>query len=86
MNIKPIGERLLVKPLKIEEKTSTGIILPGNENKTNPNMGEVVALGAITDISVGDTVVYKKFSGTEIKDSEEKYLIVEKEDILALLK
>lgn len=86
MNIKPIGERLLVKPLKVEEKTSTGIILPGNENKTNPNMGKVIALGTITDINLGETIIYKKFSGTEIKDSEKRYLIIEKDDVLALLK
>ncbi|WP_321329815.1 co-chaperone GroES [uncultured Ilyobacter sp.] len=84
MNIKPIGKRLLVKPLKMEEKTSSGIILPGSENKTVPNMGEVVAIGAVDEIKTGEKIVYKKFSGTEITDSEEKYLILEMEDVLAV--
>ncbi|WP_319201055.1 co-chaperone GroES [uncultured Ilyobacter sp.] len=84
MNIKPIGKRLLVKPLKMEEKTSSGIILPSSENKTVPNMGEVVAIGAVDEIKTGEKIVYKKFSGTEITDSEEKYLILEMEDVLAV--
>ncbi len=84
MNIKPIGKRLLVKPLKMEEKTSSGIILPGSENKTIPNKGEVIALGDTNEIKLGEKVIYKKFSGTEIVDYEEKYLILEIEDVLAV--
>ncbi len=84
MNIKPIGKRLLVKPLKMEEKTSSGIILPGSENKTIPNKGEVIALGDTNEIKLGEKIIYKKFSGTEIIDSEEKYLILEIEDVLAV--
>ncbi len=84
MNIKPIGKRLLVKPLKMEEKTSSGIILPGSENKTIPNMGEIVALGGVDEVKMGEKIIYKKFSGTEVVDYGEKYLILEIEDVLAV--
>ncbi len=88
MNIKPIGKRILVKPLKMEEKTSSGIILPGQGDKEMPNMGEVLSLGSgeeLKEVSPGDKVVYKRYSGTEIKDGEEKYIILEIEDVLAIL-
>ena len=84
MIIKPIGKRLLVKPLKMEEKTSSGIILPGSENKELPNIGEVVAIGSVEEVKLGEKVVFKKYSGTEIKDSEQKYLILDIEDVLAV--
>ena len=86
MNIRPIGERVLVKLVKVEEKTASGIILPGEKEK--PNLGEVIAVGKgekLSDIKVGEKVVYAKFSGTEIKDKEEKYLILNIEDILAVV-
>jgi chaperonin GroES len=85
MNIKPIGKRLLVKPVKMEEKTSSGIILPGSENKVVPNMGEVVSIGSIDEVKLGDRIVYQKFAGTEITDSGENYLILEIEDVLAIV-
>jgi chaperonin GroES len=85
MNIKPIGKRLLVKPVKMEEKTSSGIILPGSENKVVPNMGEVVSIGNIDEVKLGDRIVYQKFAGTEITDSGENYLILEIEDVLAIV-
>lgn len=88
MKIRPIGERVLVKPVKVEEKTASGIILPGVGDKERPNMAEVIAIGKgekLEDIKVGEKVVYSKFSGTEIKDGDEKYLVLNIEDILAVV-
>lgn len=88
MKIRPIGERVLVKPVKIEEKTASGIILPGAGDKERPNIAEVIAVGKgekLDNIKVGERVVYSKFSGTEIKDGEEKYLILNIEDVLAVI-
>ena len=88
MKIRPIGERVLVKPVKVEEKTASGISLPGAGDKERPNMAEVIAIGKgekLEDIKVGEKVVYSKFSGTEIKDGDEKYLVLNIEDILAIV-
>lgn len=88
MKIRPIGERVLVKPVKVEEKTASGIILPGAGEKERPNIAEVIAVGKgekLKDIKVGERVVYSKFSGTEIKDGEEKYIILNIEDVLAVI-
>ncbi|MBR8700963.1 10 kDa chaperonin [Fusobacterium sp. DD29] len=88
MNIRPIGKRVLVKLIKEEEKTASGIILPGAGDKEKPNMGEVMAVGTGEDmpkIEVGEKVIYAKYSGTEIKDGEEKYLILNIEDVLAII-
>lgn len=88
MKIRPIGERVLVKPVKVEEKTASGIILPGAGEKERPNIAEVIAVGKgekLEDIKVGERVVYSKFSGAEIKDGEEKYIILNIEDVLAVI-
>lgn len=88
MNIKPIGERVLLKPIKIEEKTASGIILTSNLSNDLPNMAEVIEIGNLEkfkEIKVGKKVVYSKFSGTEIKDNDVKYIIINTEDILALI-
>lgn len=88
MKIRPIGERVLVKPVKVEEKTASGIILPGAGEKERPNVAEVIAIGKgekLEGIKVGEKVVYLKFSGTEIKDGEEKYLVLNVEDVLAVI-
>ena len=88
MKIRPIGERVLIKLVKMEEKTASGIILPEAEDKDKPNYGEVIALGKgekLDGINVGDKIVYTKFAGTEIKDEEEKYLVLNIEDVLAVV-
>ena len=88
MKIRPIGERVLVKPVKVEEKTASGIILPGAGEKERPNIAEVIAVGKgekLEDIKVGERVVYSKFSGNEIKDGEEKYIVLNIEDVLAVI-
>lgn len=88
MNIKPIGERVLIKPIKEEEKTASGIILPGASDKEKPNLGIVIAVGKgekLEDIKANQTIVYNKYAGTEIKDGEEKYIILNGEDVLAVV-
>lgn len=88
MKIKPIGERVLIKPIKEEEKTASGIILPGASDKEKPNLGIVIAVGKgekLEDIKANQTIVYNKYAGTEIKDGEEKYIILNGEDVLAVV-
>ncbi len=96
MNIQPLGDRIIVKPLEAEEKTKGGIVLPDTA-KEKPQEGKVVAVGKgkIKDngevqpmeIKVGDRVLYGKYSGTEIttKDGEE-YLIMREDDVFAIVK
>ena len=89
MNIRPIGERVLIKPIKKEEKTKSGILLSSKSSNTDTkNEAEVVALGKgekLEGIKVGDKVIFNRFSGNEIEDGEEKYLVVNAEDILAVI-
>ncbi len=86
MNIKPIGERVVVKPSETEEKTVSGIYLPDSA-KEKQNSGEIIAVGKIEDeeIKVGDKVIYSKYAGTEIEFDGEKYVILEKNDVLAVI-
>ena len=89
MNIKPIGERVLIKPIKKEEKTKSGILLsPKSSSAERQNQAEVIALGKgekLEGIKVGDMVIFNRFSGNEIEDGDEKYLVVNAEDILAII-
>lgn len=87
MNIKPLGNRVLVKPVEAEEKTKGGIFLPETVSKEKPNMAELIALGngeEVKDISIGQKVIYKKYSGTEIKQEGITYIILDIEDVLAV--
>ncbi|MCS5422478.1 MULTISPECIES: co-chaperone GroES [Psychrilyobacter] len=86
MNIKPIGNRILVEPLKIEEKTFSGIILPNSGEAASSDTGIVVALGNIEEeIAVGDKVFFRPHSGVEIPDSDKNFLILEMEEVLAVI-
>ncbi|MBQ3438205.1 MAG: co-chaperone GroES [Fusobacterium sp.] len=88
MNIKPIGNRILLKPIKFEEKTASGIILSSSSANENSNTAEVIAIGNLekfTEIKVGNKVIYSKFSGTEIKDKEENFVLINAEDVLAIV-
>jgi len=85
--IKPLGERVVIKRLVAEEKTQSGIVLPG-QAKEQPQMAEVVAVGPGTsenamELQVGNMVVYAKYAGTEIKYEGEDYIIISQKDILA---
>lgn len=95
--IKPLGDRLLVKPVVEEEKTKGGIVLPDTVSKEKPQVGEVLAVGPgrtndegkkfPMDFKKGDKVVYAKYSGTDLKgDDDEDYLLLSEKDILAILK
>ena len=89
MEIKPLADRVLVKPAPVQEKTVSGIIIPDSA-KEKPLQGEVVATGNGTKdeemvIAVGDQVLYGKYSGTELEFEGEKYLIMRQSDVLAIL-
>lgn len=87
--IKPLYDRLLLETIQEESTTLSGIILP--ESKDKPTIARVVAIGDLDDkefgnqIKVGDHVIYKKYSATELKHSGQDYLIIERKDILALV-
>ena len=93
MNLKPLSDRLIVKPLDNEEKTSSGIIVPDTA-KEKPMQGEVVAAGPgrvdesgkriKMDVKVGDRVMYGKYSGTEFQIDRVDYLIMNENDVLAI--
>ena len=85
MNLKPLGDRLVIKQVVAEETTKSGIVIPG-QTKEKPQEATVVAVGKDVkeDLKVGDTVVYSKYAGTNIKVDEEEYIIVKEEDVLAV--
>ena len=86
MIIKPLGERVLIKQTEQEEVKKSGIVLPGTASKEKPIIGEVLAVGSkIEEVKVGDKVIFEKYSGTEVKDGEESYLILEKDNVLAIV-
>jgi chaperonin GroES len=94
LNVKPLGDRVIIKPIPQEEKSKGGIILPDTA-KEKPQQGEVVAVGSgrILDngtkvnmeVKVGEKVLYGKYSGTEIKIEGEEYLIVKESEILGII-
>ena len=89
INIKPIADRVLVEPAAAETKTSSGIIIPDTA-KEKPQKGTVVAVGPGTNenpitVSVGDTVLYGKYAGTELSHEGVDYLIMKESDILAIV-
>jgi chaperonin GroES len=94
MQITPLGDRILVKPLEAEEKTKGGIILPDTA-KEKPQAGRVVAVGKgkvledgkvqPLEVKPGDKILYGKYSGTEIKLEDEEHLIIREEDVLAII-
>ncbi len=90
MAIRPIGDRVLVKPVKEEEVTKSGIVLPGNIDKEKKAEGEIVAIGMgekVTklDLVVGQKVIFGKYAGEEIKFNNSDYKILSHEDILAVV-
>lgn len=95
MNLKPLGDRLVVEPKEREERTASGIILPETA-KEKPQRGDVLAVGPgrrdeegkriPMDVKKGDMVLYAKYAGTEVKVDDKKLLILKESDILALVK
>ncbi len=93
MPLKPLADRVVLKPIEAEEKTKGGIVLPDTA-KDKPQEGEVIAVGPgrildngtklTPEVKVGDRVIYSKYSGTEVKVDGEEYLIIRESDILAI--
>lgn len=85
MRIKPLGERIVVKPLREEEKTEGGVYLPETASKDKPQRGEVIAVGPdFKGVKKGECVIFPKYGGTEVKLENEEYLVLEKDDVLAV--
>ncbi|NLI61030.1 MAG: co-chaperone GroES [Clostridiales bacterium] len=93
MNIKPLGDRVVIKMLESEETTKSGIVLPGSAQE-KPQMAEILAVGpggmvdgkkVEMEVKVGDKVIYSKYAGTEVKINDEEYIIVRQSDILAIV-
>ena len=93
VSIKPLEDRILVKPLDAEQTTASGLVIPDTA-KEKPQEGEVIAVGpgryedgnrVPVDVSVGDKVVYSKYGGTEVKYDNEEYLILSARDVLAVI-
>ncbi|MGQ9498357.1 MAG: co-chaperone GroES [Desulfotomaculales bacterium] len=92
--IRPLGDRVVVKPLPMEERTKGGIVLPDTA-KEKPQKGEVVAVGpgrlldngqrVAIELKAGDKVLYSKYAGNEVKIDDEEYLILREADILGVL-
>ena len=93
MNVKPLGDRIVIKMVETEETTKSGIVLPGSA-KEKPQIAEVVAVGpggmvdgkeVVMELSVGDKVITSKYAGTEIKLDGTEYTILKQGDVLAKL-
>jgi chaperonin GroES len=86
MRFKPLGARVMVRPVEREQTTESGIVLPDTA-KEKPQSAEVVAVGAHEDVkvSVGDVVVLRKYSGTEVELDGEEHRIVDAENILGVI-
>ena len=95
MDLKPLGDRVVIEPIEREERTASGIYVPETA-KEKPQEGKVLAVGdgrwdeegkrrLPLDVKVGDRVLYARYAGTEVKLDEKKYLILSEKDILAIL-
>ena len=94
MKLVPLGDRVVLKQVEAEETTASGIVLPGQAQE-KPQQAEVIADGPGGDVNgkevnneveVGNTVIYSKYAGTEVKMDGTDYIIVKQEDILAVIK
>jgi chaperonin GroES len=95
VNIKPLADYVLIEPIKEEEKTKAGILLPESAEKEKPEKGKVIAVGPgrrdergnliPVSVKVGQTVLFKKYGPDEIKVDDKEYLICKEEDILAII-
>jgi len=95
VSIKPLEDRIVVKPLDAEQTTASGLVIPDTA-KEKPQEGEVLAVGPgrfddegekriPLDVKVGDKVLYSKYGGTEVKYSGEEFLILSARDVLAII-
>lgn len=93
MKLTPLGDKVVLKAIKEEEKTKSGIILTG-EAKEKPQQAEVIAVGpggvvdgkeVVMNVKPGDMVIFSKYAGNEVKLDDEEYIIVKQSDILAIV-
>ncbi len=93
MKLVPLGDKVVLKQLKAEETTKSGIVLPGQAQE-KPQQAEVVAVGpggmvegkeVAMQVKVGDKVIYSKYSGTEVKLGNEEFVVVRQNDIVAIV-
>ena len=89
INIKPLADRVVIEPLAAETKTASGIYIPDSA-KEKPQQGKVIAVGKgtkdePTTVKIGDTVLYGKYAGTELKLEGGDYIIMRESDILAII-
>lgn len=92
--LKPLGDRIVIKPTEAQEVTKGGIVLPDSA-KERPQEGEIIAVGegktlesgaqVPMEVKVGDKIIYSKYGGTEVKIGGEKYVILRQDDILAVM-
>ena len=94
MKLVPLGDRVVLKQCVAEETTKSGIVIPG-QSKEKPQQAEIIAVGpgGVVDgkevkmeVEVGNTVIYSKYAGTNVKLEDEEYIIVKQDDILAVVK
>lgn len=95
MNLRPLGDRLIVSAGSKEEMTASGLVLPDTASKERPEQGEVIAVGPgrfdedgeriPMSVKVGDTVVFKKYSPDEVKVGDKEYLVISESDVLAVI-
>ena len=90
ISIKPLGDRIVVSPIKEAEKTKSGIILPETADKEKPAQGKVVSIGSgekikKSGVKKGDEIVFEKYAGTEFKIGDIEYKILKEDEILAIL-
>ncbi len=95
MNIRPLGDHIIVKAMKPEEKTKSGIVLPDTINKERPEQGEVIAVGpgkrmengqiAAMSVKVGEKILFKKYSPDEFKIEGVEYLVLSESDVMGVL-
>jgi len=95
MKIRPLSDHILIEPIKQEERTKTGILLPETAEKERPEQGRIIAVGPgrktssgkiiPMDVKVGDKVLFTKYGPNEIKMNDREYLIAKQEDILAII-
>jgi chaperonin GroES len=90
MKLKPLGDRIVVKPVTQEEVTKSGIVLPDTVEKEKKEQGEIVSIGEgekikKLNLKVGDTVIFGKYAGDEVEIDDTEYKVLKDEDVLAII-
>lgn len=93
MELKPLGDKVVIKKIELEEKTVSGIVLPSSA-KEETNIAEVIAIGkeildddkTKDELKVGDKVLFSKYAGTEVELKREKFIVLKYQDLLAVVK